>query len=187
MVSQLDDQPPSGPRAWASPGLGANRGMGMAGGASSCPPPRCCQVLLLGSHQEQLPAQRPMVSCHPQRAAWCQAAWWLCEAGMRCELHLVRRRGELEGHGEHQGDGAEGLQPLGPLAGGAPASTPTWSLDGRCFASSGPLSRARAAAPALADAFPGRSHMVTAQQWAAAAELVQPGTARGAPRSDDGK
>ena len=28
---------------------------------------------------------------------------------MRCELHLVRRRGELEGHGEHQGDGAEGL------------------------------------------------------------------------------
>ena len=106
---------------------------------------------------------------------------------MRCEQHLIRRRGELEGHGEHQGDGAEGLQPLGPLAGGAPASTPTWSLDGRCFASSGPLSRARAAAPALADAFPGRSHMVTAQQWAAAAELVQPGTARGAPRSDDGK
>ena len=56
---------------------------------------------------------------------------------MRCELHLVRRRGELEGHGEHQGDGAEGLQPLGPLAGGAPASTPTWSLDGRRLVSSG--------------------------------------------------
>ena len=56
---------------------------------------------------------------------------------MRCELHLVRRRGELEGHGEHQGDGAEGLQPLGPLAGGAPASTPTWSVDGRRLASSG--------------------------------------------------
>ena len=56
---------------------------------------------------------------------------------MRCELHLVRRRGELEGHGEHPGDGAEGLQPLGPLAGGAPASTPTWSLDGRRLVSSG--------------------------------------------------
>ena len=53
---------------------------------------------------------------------------------MRCELHLVRRRGELEGHGEHQGDGAEGLQPLGPLAGGAPASTPTLSVDGRRLA-----------------------------------------------------
>ena len=150
--SWLDDQPASGPRARAFPGLGAHRGMGTADGASSCPPPRYCRTLPLGSHEEQLPAQRPMVSCHPQRAAWCQAAWWLCEAGMRCELHLVRRRGELEGHGEHQGDGAEGLQPLGPLAGGAPASTPTWSLDGRCFASSGPLSRARAAAPALLDA-----------------------------------
>ena len=28
-----------------------------------------CRALPLGSHQEQLPAQRPMVSCHPQRAA----------------------------------------------------------------------------------------------------------------------
>ena len=121
--------------------------MGTAGSASSSSPPRCCRTLPLGSHQEQLPAQRPMVSCHPQRAAWCQAAWWMSEAGMRCELHLVRRRGELEGHGEHQGDCAEGLQPLGPLAGGAPASTPTWSLDGRHLASSGPLSRSRAAAP----------------------------------------
>ena len=37
---------------------------------------------------------------------------------MRCELHLVRRRGELEGHGEHQGDGAEGLQPLTRAGGG---------------------------------------------------------------------
>ena len=137
VVSQLDDQPPSGPRVRAFPGLGALRGMGMAGGASSTELPRYSQALPLGRHQEQLPAQRPMVSCHPQRAAWCQAAWWLCEAGMRCELHLVRRRGELEGHGEHQGDGAEGLQPLGPLAGGAPASTPTWSLDGRRLASLG--------------------------------------------------
>ena len=106
---------------------------------------------------------------------------------MRCELHLVRRRGELEGHGEHQGDGAEGLQPLGPLAGGAPASTPTWSLDGRHLASSGPLSRARAAAPALADAIHQCSSMLAPDVQVAAAELVQPGTARGAPRSDDGK
>ena len=62
---------------------------------------------------------------------------------MRCEQHLVRRRGELEGYGEHQGDGAEGLQPLGPLAGGAPASTPTWSVDGRRLASSGIISWTR--------------------------------------------
>ena len=103
---------------------------------------------------------------------------------MRCELHLVRRRGELEGHGEHQGDGAEGLQPLGPLAGGAPASTPTWSLDGRCFASSGPLSRSRAAAPALADAIRDPSRMRRGHEWAASAELVQPWSVRGSPRSD---
>ena len=183
VVSWLDDRLPSGPRARAFPGLGANRGMGMACGASSCPPPRCCRALPLGSHQEQLPAQRPLVSCHPQRAAWCQAAWWMSEAGMRCELHLVRRRGELEGHGEHQGDGAEGLQPLGPLAGGAPASTPTWSLDGRRCASSGPLSRSRAAAPALADAIRERSHMVAAHEWVASAELVQPGSVRGSLNS----
>ena len=187
VVSWLDDRLPSGPRARAFPGLGANRGMGMAGGASSCPPPRCCRALPLGSHQEQLPAQRPMVSCHPQRAAWCQAAWWMSEAGMRCELHLVRRRGELEGHGEHQGDGAERLQPLGPLAGGAPASTPTWSLDGRRCASSGPLSRSRAAAPALLDAIRDPSSMVAGHEWAAAAELVQPGSARGSLNSDHRK
>ena len=30
--------------------------------------------------------------------------------------HLFRRSGKLEGHGEHQHDGAEGLQPLGPSA-----------------------------------------------------------------------
>ena len=172
-VSQLDDQPPSGPRARAFLGLGAHRGMGTADGASSCPPPRYCRTLPLGSHEEQLPAQRPMVSCHPQRAAWCQAAWWMSEAGMRCELHLVRRRGELEGHGEHQGDGAEGLQPLGPLAGGAPASTPTWSLDGRRCASSGPLSRPRAAAPALADAIRLCSSMLATDEWVAAAEQVE--------------
>ena len=97
---------------------------------------------------------------------------------MRCELHLVRRRGELEGHGEHQGDGAEGLQPLGPLAGGASASTPTWSVDGRRLARLGTLSPSSVAAPALADAIRESSSMVTAHEWAAAAELVQPGTAR---------
>ena len=43
--------------------------------------------------------------------------------------HLFRRRGELEGHGEHLHDGAKGLQPLGPSAGRAPASTPTRSRD----------------------------------------------------------
>ena len=144
VVSRLDDQPPSGPRARASPGLGAHRGMGTAGSASSCPPPRCCRALPLGSHQEQLPAQRPMVSCHAQRAACGWAVWWSREAGDWCEQHLFRRQGELEGHGEHQHDGAEGLQPLGPSAGRAPASTPTRSRDGRRCASSRPLSRPRA-------------------------------------------
>ena len=75
-VSRLDDQPPSGPRAQAFSGLGAHRGMGTADGASSCPPPRYCRTLPLGSHEEQLPAQRPMVSCHAQRAACGWAAWW---------------------------------------------------------------------------------------------------------------
>ena len=93
--------------------------------------------------------------------------------------HLFRRRGELEGHGEHLHDGAEGLQPLGPSAGRAPASTPTRSRDGRRCASSGPLSPSRAAAPALLDAIRGRSHMVAAHEWVAAAELVQPGSVRG--------
>jgi len=171
----------------AFPGLGAQRGMGMAGGASSCPPPRCSHALPLGSHQEQLPAQRPMVSCHAQRAACGWAVWWSREAGAWCEQHLFRRQGELEGHGEHLHDGAEGLQPLGPSAGRAPASTPTRSRDGRRCASSGPLSPSRAAAPALLDAIRGRSHMVAAHEWVAAAELVQPGSVRGAPRSDHRK
>ena len=51
----------------------------------------------------------------------------------------------------------------------------------------GPLSRARAAPPALADANHLCSSMLAPDVQAAAAELVQPGTARGAPRSDDGK
>ena len=51
-VSRLDGQPPPGPRARASKGIGAHRGMGMAGGASSCPPPRCCGALPLDNHKE---------------------------------------------------------------------------------------------------------------------------------------
>ena len=98
--------------------------------------------------------------------------------------HLFRRSGKLEGHGEHQHDGAEGLQPLGPSAGRAPASTPTRSRDGRHPARLGPLSPSRAAAPGLADAIRESSSMVTAHEWAAAAELVQPWSVRGSPRSD---
>ena len=37
------------------------------------------------------------------------------------------------------------------------------------------------------DAIRGRSHMVAAHEWVAAAELVQPGSVRGAPRSDHRK
>ena len=42
-------------------------------------------------------------------------------------------------------------------------------------------------APALADANHLCSSMLAPDVQVAAAELVQPGTARGAPRSDDGK
>ena len=101
--------------------------------------------------------------------------------------HLFRRRGELEGHGEHLHDGAEGLQPLGPSAGRAPASTPTRSRDERRCASSGPLSPSRAAAPALLDAIHLCSSMLAPDVQVAAAELVQPGSVRGAPRSDHRK
>ena len=97
--------------------------------------------------------------------------------------HLSRRRGDLEGQGEHRHDGAEGLQPLEPSARRAPASTPTLSVDGRRLARLGPLSQPRAAPPALADAIRESSSMVTAHEWAAAAELVQPGSVRGAPNS----
>ena len=48
--------------------------------------------------------------------------------------HLIRRRSKLERPAERRQDGAEGLQPLGPSAGRAPASTPTWSVDGRRLA-----------------------------------------------------
>jgi len=106
---------------------------------------------------------------------------------MRCELHLVRRRGELEGHGEHQGDGAEGLQPLGPLAGGAPASTPTWSLDGRRLASSGPLSRSRAGSSAAADWIAGICGPTACRESPWRSDRVTLAAARGAPRRHRGR
>ena len=96
-VSRLDDQPPSGPRARAFPGLGAHRGMGMAGGASFSSPPRCCRVLPLSSHKEQLPAQRPMVSCHAHTAACGWAAWWLRKASERCRQAPVSSMGRAGG------------------------------------------------------------------------------------------
>ena len=69
-VSQLDDQPPSGPRARAFPGLGAHRGMGRSGRRELL---RAATLLphaaALQPHKEQLPAQRPMVSCHARTAA----------------------------------------------------------------------------------------------------------------------
>jgi len=52
-------------------------GCPMADGASSCAPPRCSSTLPLGSHQEQLPRQRPIATCQPRSAAWGQAARWL--------------------------------------------------------------------------------------------------------------
>ena len=52
-------------------------------------------------------------------------------AGEVCEQYLIRRRSKLERPAERRQDGAEGLQPLGPSAGRAPASTPTRSVDGR--------------------------------------------------------
>jgi hypothetical protein len=57
--------------------------------------------------------------------------------------HLIRRRSKLERPAERRQDGAEGLQPLGPSAGRAPASTPTQSVDGRCLARLGQGSCAR--------------------------------------------
>ena len=71
--------------------------------------------------------------------------------------HLFRRWGELEGHGEHQHDGAEGLQPLGPSAGRAPASTPTCSRDGRRLARLGHRSCSRTRPHCSADALAARS------------------------------
>ena len=97
--------------------------------------------------------------------------------------HLIRRRSKLERPAERRQDGAEGLQPLGPSAGRAPASRPTRSVDGRRLARLGPLSPSRAAPPALADAIRDPSSMVAGHEWAAAAELVQPGSVRGAPNS----
>ena len=57
--------------------------------------------------------------------------------------HLIRRRSKLERPAERRQDGAEGLQPLGPSAGRAPASTPTQSVDGRHLARLGQGSCAR--------------------------------------------
>ena len=92
VVSRLDDQPPSGPRARAFPGLAAHRGMSMAGGASSTELPRYSQALPLDSHRNEVPPQRPMGSCHPRSAAWCQAALWTRGGGEWQHQHLCRRR-----------------------------------------------------------------------------------------------
>ena len=148
-VSWLDDWLPSEPRAWASQPLAQPRSSSWVDGASSCMLPRNCCALPLDSHREQLPPPLQTASCHAWSAACAQAA--LCTRGMRgwWVHHLSRRRGDLEGHGEHRHDGAEGLQPLEPSARRAPASTPTRSMDGRHLARLGPLSPSRAAAPGL--------------------------------------
>ena len=136
-ASWLDDLLPSEPRAWAFQPPAQPRGSSWVDGASSCLLPRHCRVLPLGSHREQLPLPLQTASCHAWSAACGQAALWTRGACGWWVHHLSRRRSDLEGHGEHRHDGAEGLQPLEPSAPRAPASTPTRSVDGRRCASSG--------------------------------------------------
>ena len=84
-------------------------------------------------HREQ-PVGRLRGGC-ARRACGVSCTWFVDGAswrGMASTRVIVPRS-----------PGAEGLQSLGPLAGGAPASTPTWSVDGRCLARLGQGSCAR--------------------------------------------
>ena len=142
-VSWIADLLPSEPRARPSQPPAQPRGSSWVDGASSCLLPRHCCVLPLGSHREQLPLPLQTASCHAWSAACGQAALWTRGACGWWVHHLSRRRSDLEGHGEHRHDGAEGLQPLEPSAPRAPASTPTRSVDGRRLARLGLKSCAR--------------------------------------------
>ena len=185
VVIRIDDPPPSGPRARAFPGLGAHRGMGMAGGASFSSPPRCCRVLPLSS---------PTKNSFQRSARWSPAMHTQQPVGglrggcarraSGVGKHLFRRWGGLEGHGEHQHDGAEGLQPLGPSAGRAPASTPTRSRDGRRCASLGHRSCSRTRPHCSADASAARSGQLGVRPAPSVSVESAAATARVSPRSD---
>ena len=142
-VSWLADLLPSEPRARPSQPPAQPRGSSWVDGTSSCLLPRHCRVLPLGSHREQLPLPLRTASCHAWSAACGQAALWTRGACGWWVHHLSRRRGDLEGHGEHRHDGAEGSEPLEPSARRAPASTPTRLVDGRRLARLGQGSCAR--------------------------------------------
>ena len=73
-------------------------GCPMADGASSCAPPRCSSTLPLGSHQEQLPRQRPIATHLPATECSLGSGCPVAE-GHRVSRHISRMCGRV-GAGE---------------------------------------------------------------------------------------
>ena len=158
-VTRLDVAHDHGPVSCGLEAPPGRRGTHMAGGASSCSAARHREAEPLCTDRKVVERQCQTSSCRARSAGCGQAG--LCASGLgggweRC---LVGRCGSAEQHGEHRLDGAEARKPWQPSLAAAGAHTPTSPGDGRCCASSGPLSRPRAAAPELADAIPRGSHM----------------------------
>ena len=147
------------PRVRRSPPASRHRGGHRVHGTCSSAPARHRQGKPLGSHRKVVHQQRSAASCRTRRADCGQAVLCASGSGGKWERCLFGRCGSAEQHGEHRQDGAEARKPWQPSLAAAGAHTPTSPMDGRCSASSGPLSRPRAAAPELADAIPRGSHM----------------------------
>ena len=153
-VTRLDVGHDHGPVSCGLEAPPGRHGRHMAGGASSCSAARHRQAKPRGSHQEVVYQQRSAASCRTRSADCGQAVLCASGSGGEWERCLFGRCGSAEQHGEHRQDGAEARKPWQPSLAAAGAHTPTSPMDGRCSASSGPLSRPRAAAPELADCAP---------------------------------
>ena len=171
-------------RARRSPAASRHRGGHRMHGTCSSVPARHRQAKPRGKHREVVHQQRSAASCRTRTAGCGQAALCASGSGGEWERCLVGRCGSAEQHGEHRQDGAEACKPWQPSLAAGGAHTPTSPMDGRCCASSGPLSRPRAAAPELADAIRVRPHVRTSHEQVASAELVERWRTRGAPPRD---
>ena len=159
-------------------------GRHMAGGASSCSAARHHEAEPLCTDRKVVERQCQTSSCRARSAGCGQAGLCASGSGGEWERCLVGLCGSAEQHGEHRQDGAEARKPWQPSLAAAGAHTPTSPMDGRCCASSGTLSRPRAAAPELADAIRDPSHMRRGHEQVASAELVERWRTRGSPRRD---
>ena len=153
----------------------------MVHGARSCSAARRRRAKPRRTGRVVVERQRQTSSYRTRSAACGQPGLCASGTGGEWEQHLAARSGVQDQHGEHRQDGAEAHQPSQHHWQPQLLTLATSPVDGRCCATSGPLSRLCTAAPALAD---GRAECIfesVIPLEVAAAELVAPWLTRGAP------